>query len=699
LDWSKYAGSIHGNSHGDKKLVDHLEGVWRLARSIAAQHGIEVDLETLCLTHDLAKNHPQFQRHLQNPRVRFPHAEPSAFFTLKETGDLLEAEIVRRHHSQLENVDLAQSFWNGLGREETDKRMGQILPVEKWDPGNWKKVQSRILMFQPTLEDWLNTRAKCSLFVTADRLDAMNIPGISFHKLTAEHSVDSVVRTLPPTPLSKWREGLRQDVLRSIPRIQQPGINVLTLPSGAGKTLMALEIAEKLQPFSLVYVLPFISIVEQNVRVARQIFDNVQEDHSLVSHDGNEKEGCGIGRFIRAFRYWDSSIVFTTMVHFWDVLYSPRVNDCMNFHRLKNAFVVLDEVQAIPPSLWQGFVETLAFLAQNWQTTFLLLTATQPLISDVTPLVPPATIPRSRQQFRFLGDVPIQDLPDQLPGKGKGLVVMNTRKSALKAYELCQHIVGKDTTFLSRWVIPKHRRERVQSQKAMVATQVVEAGMDLDFDWVFRDLAPLDSIVQAGGRCNRNFRNSHGQVIVARLLDDAGLPFCSRVYEKTLLVETLKVLPETFSERDIPGLLAQYFQGVLQVVSRQGPWEELKVGNWGEWFPLVRKKLPEATVIVDVNGETASLFEQLQQMEKDLENLDQRKRIWRALQQWMIEVPVQEMEGWIAKTQSIFVDGDRPSVEILSPGLYRVNPEGIGTVYKLETGFVPCMGEDDGDGW
>lgn len=198
--------------------------------------------------------------------------------------------------------------------------------------------------------------------------------------------------------------------------IDKPGVYTLTLPTGAGKTLTGLSIAyewaKRFGTKSIVYGLPFISIVDQTASVAKEVFnaENVQEDHSLAygkEHDKEtvdySKEAMAWNKMSALFRYWREPVVLTTLVHLWDALFNPKANRTMNFHRLSNAIVILDEPQTISPRLWNGFGKVLSYLSQKWNTFFLLMTATQPHIASEQELAPLNTsFPFNRHKYEIV---------------------------------------------------------------------------------------------------------------------------------------------------------------------------------------------------------------------------------------------------------------------------------------------------------
>ena len=197
---------------------------------------------------------------------------------------------------------------------------------------------------------------------------------------------------------------LRKPCIQKAKDVRGPGVYTLTLPTGAGKTLTGLAIAHEwaigFGCKSIIYGLPFISIVEQTASVAKEVFGNVnvQEDHSLAYGKGHDedtadysKETVAWKKMSTLFRFWREPVVLTTLVHLWDALFNPKANRTMNFHRLSNAVVILDEPQTISPRFWKGFGQVLSYLSQKWNTFFLLMTATQPQIASHRELAPPNT--------------------------------------------------------------------------------------------------------------------------------------------------------------------------------------------------------------------------------------------------------------------------------------------------------------------
>ncbi len=702
-----FPGSLHGKSHPDKMLVSHLSGVERIIGEIARWHEFDIDpkeIELLALTHDIAKEHPQFQKHLRNPKVRYHHAGPSSYFTLLHSDDILLTELVRNHHGQFQNIDVVKSFWFTRDIKDIGETMKAVLPGYGLSETQFHSFLDRLIQMEWDEEDWGHARLLASMLTTADRMDAMNLEPFQYEKPERKLTYEQITGALPSSDISGWRKQLARAVLDKAGEMEKGGIYTLSLPTGAGKTLLGIEAALRMHPKTIVYCLPFISIVDQVSEIAGNLFPKVQQDHHLIE---------GENAFIQAYRYWSEPVVVTTFAQFWEILYSPRMNDTMNFHRLKDAFVILDEVQTIPSDYWTGFGKTLQYLSKTMKTTFLLMTATQPEMTERIELSQPVPTNRARAapdryEVKQVGRAPLKAIRSFLPNSGSGLIILNTRQSALNAYQvIAQEEHNRKLFFLSRWVTPNDRFHRLKNVKQhlaegkeclLVATQVVEAGIDLDFHWVIRDMAPLDSIIQAAGRCNRNNNARLGNVFIPEFLTEKEHPFTSTVYDSRLLSATRKTLPESFTEKESALLVEKYYQELRQAVAQTGAWYDITTGNWGNRYSLIRKRIPEALVLIESDGSVSELFEQIRTLSKGYQNLDTRKRLWNRLQRHAIEVPNILMQNWIRETNSFVIDESRPTVEELEEGIYIVRSQGSGNIYSEETGFaVPPSSKEEAE--
>lgn len=732
-------------SHPEKKLEEHLCNTVELVVNIATRFGLTVTPEEkeAILLHDIAKTHPTFQERVRIGKGRFGHAEPSSALVFNCTRNILCAEAVRQHHTHLRNLMDVEKYWgNDWEYEDTKQVIKELIwwpeaqkivknlsrgKITSWEnllgsKEDWEEIIKQVVYYESLPVDWLNLRILYSLLVTADRYEAAVGNKINFSLLLLDIALLNLYRKkLTTKPLYQWRSEVRKKVIEKAKKqVLQPGVYTLTLPTGAGKTLIGLElamqIAERFKSSGIIYVLPYVSLVEQNADVARKLFPEncpVLEDHHLSDftvEDGNKKneeELNQLQRFISFFRYWQSPVVITTLAKLWDVLYSPCANDTMSFHCLSRAVIILDEPQAIPPGCWDGFGKTLELIIDKLNTTFILMTATQPEIVKGKELAPYYfQFPKVRHDFNWLGKMTIadaaQELEDRQFYKKSSLLVLNTRKAALKMYlELLKRDIKP--YFLSRWITPLDRKktlkvikqkEQDHAWRCLVATQVIEAGIDLDFDMAFRDLGPLDCIIQVAGRCNRNMREELGKVFIAELYDENGS--FAKIYDKVLIGQTRTILNEKvkFDESACRKIVAEYYSKVKENIAAKELWENLCQGNWGEYIDIFQNHLQdEVMLIIDPNNHFRHDLEFLNQPVSQFEDIyaaiEKKKQIYRNLSFCSVPVPKKEIEKWAECTSKFIIgDGDR-DLEIITDRIWVVRGGTAGKIYRNIIGFVP----------
>jgi len=341
---------------------------------------------------------------------------------------------------------------------------------------------------------------------------------------------------------------LRADILAQCRAKAQdtPGLFTLTVPTGGGKTLsslaFALEHAKKYEKRRIIYVIPYTSIIEQTADEFRKAFSAVGAE-VLIEHHSNaeadpKKENS---RSRLSCENWDAPVVVTTSVQFFESLFAGKTSRCRKLHNIVNSVVVLDEAQLLPPEYLQPILDVLNLLTKHYGVTVVLSTATQPMLASttyfdekkgMTGLENPREIiadpdalylQLKRVNVELPHDLNIPDtwehIAERMGALPSALAIVNTRKDAMELHGL----LPKDTIHLSALMCGAHRSVVIAQIKECIAakapvrvvsTQLVEAGVDLDFPVVFRALAGLDSIAQAAGRCNREGKLERGTMIV-----------------------------------------------------------------------------------------------------------------------------------------------------------------------------------------
>ena len=311
-----------------------------------------------------------------------------------------------------------------------------------------------------------------------------------------------------------------------------PGMFALNVPTGGGKTLssmvFATEHAKRYGMRRIVLAVPFISVTEQNAAVLRAAFgdDAVVEHHSSVEPSESEMD---LNRL--ACENWDAPLIVTTNVQLFESLYAHQTSKCRKLHNLANSIIILDEVQAIPDEVLLPCLHALELLCRDYGSTVVLCTATQPHYEniwpdkiEIQPIIPdpkPLFDAMKRTEFVKLGKLTDAELEQCLAGHAQVLCVVNTRKHAAKLFVSIAHLEG--SYHLSARMCAAHRmaqleeiRERLKQNLPcrVVSTQLIEAGVDVDFPVVYRASAGIDAIVQSAGRCNREGRLPIGTVYI-----------------------------------------------------------------------------------------------------------------------------------------------------------------------------------------
>ncbi|KUG27031.1 crispr-associated helicase cas3 [hydrocarbon metagenome] len=340
------------------------------------------------------------------------------------------------------------------------------------------------------------------------------------------------------------------------------GIYQLTVPTGGGKTLaslrFALNHAKHHKMDRVFYIIPFTSIIDQNANEVRKILEDKDEqgkysDRIVLEHHSNLTPEEETRRQNLLAENWDAPIVFTTQVQFLETLFGSGTRSVRRMHQLANSVIIFDEVQTIPVRCVHMFNVALRFLVNNCNSTAVLCTATQPLLDKIEPIQRALSISKSQkiiqnetELFKKLKRVNIIDKRKKVEGwtedevtelafgelekTGSVLIIVNKKNSARKLYQKLTENNAGEVFHLSTNMCPAHRldvlkqvNERLDTKKPVicVSTQLIEAGVDVDFGTVIRYMAGLDSITQAAGRCNRNGIRDIGNVYIVNPEDES----------------------------------------------------------------------------------------------------------------------------------------------------------------------------------
>ncbi|QAU36102.1 CRISPR-associated helicase Cas3' [Janthinobacterium sp. 17J80-10] len=710
---AKDKNDVWREPHG---LDEHLREVARLASLSASRFNSSDWAHLAGLWHDLGKYRPRFQHyirqasgfevdaHINGEAGKAPHSTAGALLACDrfDVAGRVLAYLIAGHHAGL--YDWFGGLDDRLGkadsRDEFNEALAQQPPADILDHG----------AFVPDLRDipggkdgfalWVRMLFSC--LIDADRLDTeaymdadksaqrVGWPNIQNLLEQFDRFMTSKTLTADATAVNL----LRADILRQCREkaYDAPGLFSLTVPTGGGKTLsslaFALEHAKRFEKRRIIYVIPYTSIIEQTADIFRSIFgDAVIEHHSNADADP-EKENH---KSHLACENWDAPVVVTTNVQFFESLFAAKTSRCRKLHNIVDSVVVLDEAQLLPPEFLQPILDVLNLLTIHYGVTVVLSTATQPALStreyfdarnnmrgldNVREIMSdPDVLYRAleRVKVRLPADwnTPMSwdVLAEEINQRGSVLAIVNRRKDARELWQR----MPEGTLHLSALMCGEHRSQIIQKIKAqlkdgiltrVVSTQLVEAGVDVDFPVVYRALAGLDSLAQAAGRCNREGKLAQGEVVVfippqlspqgqLRKAEDA----CRSVLYGHIGKPLERVLFSSYFEKlyhacDLDA------QGIVKLLEVDGQTLAINFRTAAEKFKLIQDE-DSAPVIVryrGAEGNDEAIEKWLNALRKDGPD----RWLMRKLQRYTVTVPRRDAMRLLAQ-------GD---VEEIIPGLF-----------------------------
>ena len=526
---------------------------------LAQQFGAEIhraDEARLCgLLHDFGKYSQRFQDVLKGTASGVDHAIGGAAFLYGRSGNetafhAAVSAIYGHHDGLMPFPQMESDFRDSLSGPLTCHSGKEASLAGKAEYAQAMQAFARDFpdFTLPTLPDvspggpvasMLHTRLLFSCLVDADYSASSGI-------------LERDAHLLHPEFLLKRLEAYRQQIQaesKSDPELNQlrtqvyarcgsageqnlPGIFTLTAPTGTGKTLALLHFALRhcirYHKRRIILVLPFLTLTEQSEDTYRNIIPEILSDHSQSKLDE-------AGRELAA--RWDAPFIITTSVKFFESLFARRPTDCRKLHSIADSVILFDEAQTLPPHLIRATLQAVQTLCKDYGCSMVFSTATQPEFEALPELNwhPAEILPdhpqlyqklrRTEVTWRLDAPVPLSIIAEEMSQQESVCAVVNLRRHARSLYELLKPLCEENSVFyLTTDLCPSHRsrtihiiKKRLQDKLPcrVISTQCIEAGVDLDFAVMYRALAPLEAIIQAAGRCNRNGSLPQpGQVII-----------------------------------------------------------------------------------------------------------------------------------------------------------------------------------------
>ena len=493
-------------------------------------------------------------------------------------------------------------------------------------------------------------------------------------------------------PIDEIRERAYEEVVGNIEDIDliNKKIFSIELPTGAGKTLTALSFALKLRKKieektkikpRIIYSLPFLSIIDQNSEVLNKVLGDPNSSVFLKHHHlaeiryeyenkkNNELKEFEKDKALLLINGWYSEIIITTFVQLFESIISNRNNALRKVHNIPNSIIILDEFQSIPIEYWGLTREILKFLSEKWNCYIILMTATIPMIleeKDVFSLIKDPKKYFTEKNFNRVNLIinkeveELEEFENEIYNKILNssesiLVVLNTIKSSQILYKSLKKKLSKRLGHpkilyngviefenfylinLNANTIPYHRLERIKlirnsnKRKIIISTQLIEAGVDIDIDIVYRDLAPIDSIIQTAGRCNRNSSRKKGKVYIVILKNKKNLLYSKMIYGLTLIDAAWNLLKETkeIEEKEVRKIIKKYFEIVRERKYTEGKELRQQIANLQfnkiEKFSLIKEEYGKKDFCICFNN-ALELTNKIKQLKEEMKNIEYKKK-------------------------------------------------------------------------
>lgn len=680
------------------KLSSHLLVVARLAARFARAFDAEQFAYLSGLWHDVGKVNPAFQSYLETLNEgkhakKTPHAVWGAalayeIFHQRSNDPERWKELaipIAAHHTDLQHPGtLAQKLHEFLTKPPNSdalllmREFLKHIPIARMTLPAIRQPYRRDLFIRILFSclvdaDYLDTEKHFSATKAAARSDWTR-PADLWHIFRPDQ-----LRVMWNGRGSSVVNNVRRQVYRDCVRgaKHSPGFFRLTVPTGGGKTRSSLAFALRHAVEHpdhnfrrIIVALPYTSIIDQTASEYRDIFGYrlVLEHHSQIDVPPGEEQDEKHIRHQLTSENWDHPLIVTTTVQLFESLFHNKPSRCRKLHNIAHSILILDEIQTLPPELLRPTLDVLRTLVEDYRVTVVLSSATQPAFEDTSRLLEfqgikvYEIVPNHADHFRELKRVQYEREPQALEWSSVAerireqkqvMVVLNSRKDALELLHALDEVPG--LFHLSTLLCGAHRRKILSDIRArlspatpphelkpvrLIATQVVEAGVDMDFPEVWRAMGPMERIVQAAGRCNREGRLEKGRVVIFEPADGR-MPRGS--YK--LGFEKARLLLEDRDPQELhrPELHREYFHRLHSDADDKKA-SQIQQARHDLDFPSVAKEyrlIKDNTVPVVVDYEQG--FERLNEWRRS-----PNREKWRQLQPYVVSLYEYEAQGFLS---------------------------------------------------
>lgn len=666
-----------------QSLTDHLDGTMRLAEGFGAGMGLGAEAGLLGAIHDEGKDTAAFQDYIhgrKHRRVDHSTAGAKSFFENGRIGwlQLIGALCVAGHHAGIPDLG---SKVDCAGTSTLNGRMKKCIPSIR-HPQRYL-IDSTCLDVdhlntfiekRNTLDVMILTRMLFSCLVDADFLDTeafMNNQPVRKNEFSSLKEISAMFWSRleedgyfrPKNTLNEKRCEILHTCMRKGEGKQ--GLYSLTVPTGGGKTIssmaFAMKQAMKWHKERIIYVIPYLSIIEQTADVFRAFLGNhaVLESHSQVDYDslveeGSEEASRVAERMKLAAENWDAPVVITTNEQFFESLYANKTSRCRKLHNIANSVVILDEAQMMPVDFLKPCLHAIEQLVHYYGCTVVLCSATQPELGRYLQNSPIEIMENVGELFQFFkrvtfdidGETDYAEIAKKLDECEQVLCIASTKKEAEKIFEL----LDGEAMYLSTNLCPAHRRKIIREMKTrlrdgkpcrVVSTSIISVGVDIDFPVVYLQYTGLDSLIQGAGRCNREGRQS--------LQKSRAHIFWTKESKKSLFMRKEKQVTDMVrkkyntKEMTEPSAIRTYFENWYQSNEGNLDYREIEKLAQSLSFAEIGKRFHL------INDSTKSIFvpfdEKARNIKEQLMMGNRSRQLMRAAGAYMINVRYSKAQG------------------------------------------------------